>query len=69
MSDIMIKQDSTVQLELTWNEYTYVMHAFKAFINVLEERTGVDEKELWDIYNKMYMTRRVGDVWYNKGGQ
>jgi hypothetical protein len=36
---------------------------------VLEERTGVDEKELWDIYNKMYMTRRVGDVWYNKGGQ
>ena len=69
MSNVMIKQDSTVQLELTCNEYTYVMHAFNAFIDVLEERTGMNEKELRDIYNKMYMTRRIGDVWFNKGGQ
>lgn len=60
-----VKQEANVQLNLTWDEYTRVMHAFKTFTNILEERTGVNEKELWDIYNKMYMNRRVKDTWYN----
>lgn len=60
-----VKQKANVQLNITWNEYTRVMHAFKTFITILEEKTGVNEKELWDTYNKMYMNRRVKDTWYN----
>jgi len=62
-----IKQHSNVQLNITWDEYTTVMHAYKAFIEMYEARTGTDIEYLWDIYRKMYMTRRVEDTWYNKG--
>jgi hypothetical protein len=63
----MIKQESNVQLNVTWDEYTYIMHGFKAFIQVLEDKSGQSHEELWKIYRKMYMTRRVEDTWYNKG--
>lgn len=63
----MIKQESNVQLNVTWNEYQYIMHGFKAFIEVLEAKTEKSHEELWNIYRKMYMTRRVEDTWYNKG--
>jgi hypothetical protein len=43
------------------------MHGFKAFIEVLEAKTEKSHEELWNIYRKMYMTRRVEDTWYNKG--
>jgi TPP-dependent pyruvate/acetoin dehydrogenase alpha subunit len=34
---------------------------------VLEDKSGQSHEELWKIYRKMYMTRRVEDTWYNKG--
>ena len=63
----MIKQESNVQLNVKWNEYIYIMHGFKAFIEMLDAKTGQSHEELWKIYNKMYMTRQVKDKWYNKG--
>jgi len=66
MKDTTSFQEATVQLKMTWEEYTTVLTAFKQWVTYIEESTKVDQEDLWDIYKKMYLTRKIeeGD-WVN----
>lgn len=66
MEDTTSFQKATVQLKMTWEEYTTVLTAFKQWVAYIEESTKVDQEDLWDIYKKMYLTRKIeeGD-WVN----
>lgn len=66
MEDTTSFQKATVQLKMTWEEYTTVLIAFKQWVTYVEESTKVDQEGLWDIYKKMYLTRKIeeGD-WVN----
>lgn len=66
MKDTTSFREATVQLKMTWEEYTTVLTAFKQWVTYIEESTKVDQEDLWDIYKKMYLTRKIeeGD-WVN----
>lgn len=66
MKDTTSFREATVQLKMTWEEYTTVLTAFKQWVAYIEESTKVDQEDLWDIYKKMYLTRKIeeGD-WVN----
>lgn len=66
MKDTTGFREATVQLKMTWEEYTTVLTAFKQWVAYIEESTKVDQEDLWDIYKKMYLTRKIeeGD-WVN----
>jgi hypothetical protein len=62
---VTTKLEETVQLTVKWNEYNYIMIAFKEWIDKLEEEREQSYPELWEIYNKMYMTRKIENKWVN----